>query len=383
MTEIHGYTAPGFEGVRDAFVANFDNGSEVGAAFAAYHRGQKVVDLWGGVADEATGRPWEEDTMILVFSTTKGATALCANRLAERGELDVEAPVATYWPEFAAAGKQDMPVSHLLSHQAGLAWIDGTMTLEEALAWEPVVERLAAETPKWEPGTATGYHAVTYGWLVGEVVKRISGKSLGTFFRDEVAGPLGADWYIGLPEELDHRVAPLIVMEAPTDEATKALMDQFTGPDTKLGKALSAPGGAFTDFGLFNSRAVRAAEIPAANGVADARSIARVYASIVGEVDGVRTLGADQLKQATTQRSSGPNIVLLDMDVQFGLGFMVPSTMIINPAGSFGHYGAGGSVGWADPDAELGFGYVMNRMDIGLAGDVRSTNLFNATYAAL
>jgi CubicO group peptidase (beta-lactamase class C family) len=383
MSEIQGYTAAGFEGVRDAFVANFDNGSEVGAAFSAYHRGQKVVDLWGGVADQASGSPWQEDTMILVFSTTKGATALCANRLAERGELDVEAAVSTYWLEFAAGGKEDLPVSHLLSHQAGLAWLDGSLTLDEALAWDPAVEMPAAEAPKWEPGTATGYHAVTYGWLVGEVVKRIGGKSLGTFFRDEVAGPLGADWYIGLPEELDHRVAPLIVMEAPTDEAMKALMDQFTGPDTKLGKALSAPGGAFSDISVFNSRAVRAAEIPAANGVADARSIARVYASMVGEVEGIRTLGADQLKQATTQRSSGPNIVLLDMDVQFGLGFMVPSTLIVNQPGSFGHYGAGGSAGWADPDAELGFGYVMNRMDIGLAGDMRSANLINATYASI
>ncbi len=163
MTEIQGYTAAGFEGVRDAFAANFDNGSEVGAAFSAYHRGQKVVDLWGGVADQETGAAWQEDTMILVFSTTKGATALCANRLAERGELDVEAPVSTYWPEFAAAGKEDLPVSYLLSHQAGLAWIDGTMSFEDALAWDPVVERLAAESPKWEPGTATGYHAVTYG----------------------------------------------------------------------------------------------------------------------------------------------------------------------------------------------------------------------------
>ncbi len=214
-------------------------------------------------------------------------------------------------------------------------------------------------------------------------MRRISGKSLGTFLRDEVTGPLDADWYVGLPEELDDRVAPLIVIEAPTDEAIKAMMEQFTGPDTNLGKALSAPGGAFSDISVFNSRAVRAAEIPAANGVADARSIARVYASMVGEVDGIRTLGADQLKQATTQRSSGPNIVLLDMDIQFGLGFMVPSTIIVNPAGSFGHYGAGGSAGWADPDAELAFGYVMNRMDIGLAGDMRSANLINATYASI
>jgi CubicO group peptidase (beta-lactamase class C family) len=383
MTEILGYTAAGFEGVRDAFAANIDNGSEVGAAFSAYHRGEKVVDLWGGIADPATGAPWLEDSMILVFSSTKGATALCAHLLAERGELDVEAPVAQYWPEFAAAGKQDMPVSYLLSHQAGLAWIDGTMTIEEALAWEPVVERLAAETPKWEPGTAQGYHAVTYGWLVGEVVKRISGKSLGTFFHDEVATPLGLDWYIGLPEAQDQRVVPLIVLEAPTDEALKAMMDQFTGPDTNLGKALGAPGGAFSDVSAFNTRAVRAAEIPAANGIADARSIAKMYASMVGEVDGVRILGADQVKQASTQRTTGPNIVLMDMDIQFGLGYMVPSTMIVNRPGSFGHYGAGGSVGWADPDAELGFGYVMNRMDLGLAGDLRSANLMNAVYAAI
>ena len=197
MTEIHGWTADGFEGVRDAFAGNFDNGSEVGAAFSAYHRGQKVVDLWGGVADQSTGRAWEEDSVVLVFSTTKGATAVCAHRLAQEGRLDVEAPVATYWPAFAAAGKQDMPVSYLLSHQAGLAWIDGTMTLDEALAWDPVVERLAAETPKWEPGTAHGYHATTYGWLVGEVVRQIDGRSLGTYFHDEVAGPLGLDFWIG------------------------------------------------------------------------------------------------------------------------------------------------------------------------------------------
>ena len=163
MTETHGWTAAGWEGVRDVFQANFDSGSEVGAAFSAYHRGEKVVDLWGGIADQDTGAPWNEDTLIPVFSTTKGATAICANKLAQEGKLDVEAPVVTYWPEFGQAGKETMPVSYLLSHQAGLAWSDGTMTLDEALAWEPVVERLAAETPKWEPGTAQGYHATTYG----------------------------------------------------------------------------------------------------------------------------------------------------------------------------------------------------------------------------
>ena len=383
MTEIQGWTAPGFEGVRDTFAANFDQHGEVGAAFSAYHHGEKVVDLWGGLADPATDAPWKEDTLILVFSTSKGATALCAHLLAERGELDLQAPVSRYWPEFAASGKGDMPVSYLLSHQAGLAWIDGTMTLDQALAWDPVIEALAGETPKWEPGTAHGYHATTYGWLVGEVVRRVSGKSVGTFFRDEVAEPLGLDWYIGLPEELEPRVAPLIAIQRPDDPEIAAVMDQFMGPETNLGKALGAPGGAFTDFEVFNSRAVRAAEIPAANSVADARSIAKMYAAMVGEVDGRRILGPEEMKLASTQVTSGPNLVLMGFDIQFGLGYMVPSSLIANRPGSFGHYGAGGSAGWADPEAELGFGYVMNRMDIGLAGDPRSANLFEAVYAAL
>jgi CubicO group peptidase (beta-lactamase class C family) len=383
MAEIHGWTADGFEGVRDAFAANFETANEVGAAFSAYHGGQKVVDIWGGVADQATGRHWDEDSVVLVFSTTKAPTAVCAHRLAEDGRLDVEAPVATYWPEFAAAGKDDLPVSYLLSHQAGLAWIDGTMTLEAALAWDPVVERLAAETPKWEPGTAQGYHATTYGWLVGEVVRRIDGRSLGNYFHDEVAAPLGLDFWIGTPESVEPRVAPLVTFELPTEGPARELMDQFMGPDTMLGKALTAPGGAFTDFSVFNSREVRAAEVPAANGVTDARSLARMYAALVGEVDGVRLLGPKQVELAATQRTSGPNVVLMDMDIQFGLGFMVPSTLMPAQPGSFGHFGAGGSVGWADPDAELAMGYVMNRMDMGLAGDLRSANLFAAVYASL
>jgi CubicO group peptidase (beta-lactamase class C family) len=383
MADIQGWTADGFEGVRDAFAANFETQSEVGAAFSAYHRGHKVVDLWGGVADQATGRPWEEDSVILVFSTTKGATAMAAHTLAQAGRLDVEAPVAEYWPEFAAAGKESMPVANLMTHQAGLAWVDEPMTLEEALAWDPVVERLAAESPKWEPGSAHGYHATTYGWLVGEVVRRISGRSLGTYFHDEIATPLDLDFWIGLPEEIEPRVASLITIDIPADGPARELMDQFMGPQTMLGKALSAPGGAFSDFSLFNTREVRAAEIPAANGVTDARSLARMYAAAVSDVDGVRILTPDQVKAATAQRTSGPNIVLMDMDIQFGLGFMVPSTLMPFEPGSFGHFGAGGSVGWADPDAELGMGYVMNRMDIGLAGDLRSANLMAAVYASL
>jgi CubicO group peptidase (beta-lactamase class C family) len=397
---LAGWVAPGFEEVRQAFESNFAQGLEVGAGFAAYHRGQKVVDLWGGVADPEADRPWEEDTLVLVFSTTKGATALCAHRLAQAGALDLEAPVARVWPEFAQGGKEGVTASDLLSHQAGLAWIDGpAMTLEEALSWEPVVAALAAQAPLWEPRTQHGYHATTYGWLVGEVVRRVSGQSVGRFFAQEAAGPLGLDFWIGLPPAEDHRAARLIPFSLPDlpgagggggqssgGDGFGALAD-LLGADSPLLKALGAPRGAFNDPEVWNRPDVRAAEIPAANGVTDARSLARLYAAMVGEVDGVRLLGTEQLARATTQRTSGPNTVLLGLDIQFGLGFMVPSSLITlgKAAGAtrgFGHFGAGGSVGWADPDAELAFGYVMNRMDLGLAGDLRSTNLIEATYRA-
>jgi CubicO group peptidase (beta-lactamase class C family) len=382
QASVHGTTAPGFEAVRDAFADNLESGRDVGAAFAAYHRGRKVVDLWGGMADPTTGRPWEEDSIVLVFSTTKGATALCANMLAERGALDVNAPVARYWPEFAQGGKAEIPVKFLLSHQAGLAWIDGEMGLEEALSWEPVVSALARQKPHWEPGERHGYHATTYGWLVGEVIRRITGTSVGTFFRGEIAEPLDLDFWIGLPEDEEPRVVPLIPFELPDGSDLMEAMDAFLGSDSAIGKALTAPGGALDDK-VWNLRAVRAAEVPAANGVTDARSVARMYASMIGETDGIRLLSPHQLKRATTQLTRGPNAVLFDLDIQFGLGFMVPSELIaLGGPSSFGHFGAGGSVGWADPDAGLAVGYVMNRMDLGLAGDVRSTNLFNAAYEA-
>ena len=396
MTETQGWTAPGWEGVKDVFQANFDNGSEVGAAFSAYHRGEKVVDLWGGIADQDTGAPWNEDTLIPVFSTTKGATAICANKLAQEGKLDVEAPVVTYWPEFGQAGKETMPVSYLLSHQAGLAWVDDPMTLEEALAWDPVIRALEKQAPGWEPGTKHGYHATTYGWLVGEVIKRIAGKSVGTYFNDEIATPLDLDFWIGLPESEESRVGKLISMIPkpsgdPNDPAAAEaaaqmaeMMNAFMGPDTMLGKALYAPGGALSDQDVWNTRAMHAAEVPAANGITDARSLARVYGACVSEVDGFRVLTADQVKAATVQRTTGPNFILMDMEVEFGLGFMLHAGIIpLGGPNSFGHFGAGGSVGWADPDVELGVGYVMNRMDIGLAGDTRSFNLMTACYGAI
>ena len=394
MSDPDGWTAPGFEGVRDVFVDNFDADREIGAGFAAYHRGEKVVDLWGGVADDESGTPWTESTLVPVFSTTKGMTAICANRLIQEGRLDPDAAVAEYWPEFAAGGKEAVTVTHLLSHQAGLAWVDGAMTLGDALAWDPVIEALEQQTPHWEPGTDHGYHAITYGWLVGEVIRRVDGRSVGTYLREEVADPLGLDCWIGLPAKEQHRVAKLSGMLAdgvdmasladPGDDPVLSAMAQILGPETELGRALFAPGGAFSEPGAWNSPKVHAAEVPAANGICDARSLARLYAACVSEVDGTRLLTPNQVATAVRQRTKGPNRVLMGLDVQFGLGFMVTSSII--PLGgprSFGHFGAGGSVGWADPDVELGFGYVMNKMDMGLAGDVRSSGLINACYAAI
>jgi CubicO group peptidase (beta-lactamase class C family) len=388
---IHGWTASGFEGVRDAFEKNFADGLEVGAAFSAYHRGKKVVDLWGGQFDPTSGKDWEEDTIALVYSTTKGATAICANRLAQEGRLDVNAPVATYWPEFAQAGKDAIPVDWLLSHRAGLAWVDAPLTLPEVLAWDPMIHALEAQTPVWEPGTQHGYHAVTYGYLVGEVIRRISGRSVGTYFREEVGDPLGLDFWIGLPAENESRVSPLTGGfsalggdgDSEMDPETAASLAALIGPDSMLGKALSG-GGAFANADDFNTPAVHAAEIPAAGGIGDARSIARMYAACVGEVDGIRLLTPEQIVDATTQRTEGPDVVILNLDLQFGLGFFVPSSLLqLGGPKSFGHFGMGGSMGWADPEAELGFGYVMNRMELGLAGDLRSYSLVNATYASL
>jgi CubicO group peptidase (beta-lactamase class C family) len=385
---IDGWTASGFENVREQFERNFADGLEVGAAFSAYHQGQKVVDLWGGIADETTERPWVEDTLVVVFSTTKGATAICAHQLVQDGRLDVDAPVTEYWPEFGPAGKQSIPVDYLLSHRAGLPWVDEKLTLEDALAWEPMIHALEQQAPVWEPGSTHGYHAVTFGYLVGEVIRRISGRSIGTNFRDEVAAPLGLDFYIGLPETLEPRVGRLvggIGGAAPSDADPEAIaaLAALMGPESKLGKALSA-GGAFADSECFNTRPVHAAEIPAAGGITDARSIARMYAACIGEVDGVRLLGDATVKEATIQRTEGPDTVLLDLDLQFGLGFFVPSSLIqLGGPRSFGHFGAGGSAGWVDPEAGLAFGYAMNKMDLGLAGDLRSYSLVNACYEAI
>jgi CubicO group peptidase (beta-lactamase class C family) len=380
---IGGQVEPGFEGVRGAFARNFEEHGEIGAGFSLHVDGRKVVDIWGGVADQETGREYGEDTLQLVFSTTKGATATCANRLAQEGLLDVDAPVVEYWPEFAQAGKERIPVRWLLCHKAGLPVTDKRLTLDEALRWDPAVDALAAQEPVWVPGSAHGYHAVTYGYLVGEVVRRISGKSLGTFFAEEVARPLGLEFWIGLPDEEQHRCAPLVRAPVPDDPETRELLAQFIGPDTLTGRALSAPGGAFSDPDVWNMPKVRAAEVPAANGVTNARSLSRMYAATIGEVDGVRLLTDEQVKAASERQTEGTDKVLF-FETAFGLGYMLTSAF--SPYGGpqgFGHAGAGGSLGFADPETGIAFGYVMNRMMQNLSGDPRTIGLINASYEAI
>ena len=388
MAQIGGEVAPGFEKAKDAFAANFDSHGDVGAAFSVYVRGEKVVDLWGGMADPASGRAYDEDTLQMVFSTTKGATAICANQLIEQGRLDPDAPVATYWPEFAQTGKEQIPVRQLLCHQAGLPVIDKALTLEDTLSWDPVIAALEVQEPIWEPGTQHGYHAVTYGYLVGEVVRRLTGQSLGAYFAEHVADPLDLEFWIGLPEEQYPRVAPLIGIELP-NENVREMARQILGPSTLLGRALSAPSGVFSDAdGMldvirWNEARVLAAEIPAANGVCTARSLAKMYAATIGEVDGVRVLGEEQRRRAVEPLTTGPDQVMF-FESKFGLGFMLSSAF--SPYGGpsgFGHAGAGGSVGFADPDVGVGFGYVMNQMTANLVGDPRTVGITEAVYEAV
>ena len=376
--DIGGWVEASFEPVIDAFAANFDERDEVGAALCVYVDGQPVVDLWGGLADRATGRPWTSETVVLVFSSTKGVTAVCANRLIEDGRLDPDATVASYWPEFAANGKSAITVGQVLSHQAGLPLVEGDYTLAETLAWHPMVESLARQAPIWEPGTKHGYHMRTYGWLTGELVRRVDGRTIGAYFLDEIAAPLGLDFWIGLPEASEPRVARVIPPERDLGELLRKL-----GGELLLADVFSNPSGLYGYNEMWNTREVRAAELPSSNGVGDARSLARLYASCIGEVDGVRTLHADTVAAATAERACGKDEVLM-IDSCFGLGFMLGASFgAANRPSAFGHAGAGGSLAFADPDARLGFGYVMNDLRFDPTGDPRSEELVRAVYRAL
>jgi len=375
---LRGFVAPGFGAVGDAFAANFDRYGDVGAACAIFVDGDPVVDLHGGFADRAQTRPWSQDTITLIFSATKGVTAVCIHLLAERGLVDLDAPVARYWPEFAADGKGAITLRWVLSHRAGLAAVDGELSLDEVLAWDPVVRAIAAQAPNWTPGTVHGYHARSYGWILGEVVRRVSGRSVGRFLRDEVAGPLGLDLQIGLAATELHRFAPVI----PPAAGLASLLG-LLGADSLTARVMTGPSALFSYDEMWNRPDLLAAEMPSSNGVGNARSLAALYAALIGEVGGRRLLSEATVEAATTEQASGPDRVLF-LPSRYALGFMLPPSL---EAGcgprAFGHPGAGGSLGFADPETGLSFGYVTTRMRFDATGDPRARGLVEAVYRSL
>lgn len=375
---VNGELDSRFTPVADAFAQNFSKFGEIGAACAVYHRGKKLVDLWGGLADNTTGRPWTRDSVVLQFSAAKGVTATCINRLAERELLDLDAPIAEYWPEFGCNGKEAITARMVLSHRAGLAAVDGELTLEQVLRWDPVVDAIAKQAPNWEPDSAHGYHARSYGWILGELVRRVTDRSIGQYLAQEIAAPLGLRYWIGVPErELEH--CARLIPPGMTADSIAALL----GANELTKRVMSGPSGLFGYNEMWNRPEILAAEMPSSNGVGDARSLARLYAALLNELDGVRLLGTEQLRRACKTQSRGPDKVIFH-DTAFGLGYSL-QPMVAPGAGpnSFGHPGAGGAVGFADPDANLAFAYVTNTMHFNIEGDPRSIGLVNAVYDCL
>jgi CubicO group peptidase (beta-lactamase class C family) len=393
MGIVEGICDPRFASLRDIFEKSFADGEEIGAAISFVLDGKLVVDLWGGHRDQERTQPWTHDTIVNTYSTTKGMTAICAHQLVERGLLDVDAPVAKYWPEFAAKDKGAIPVRWLLSHQAGLPAIRRPLPTEAMYDWSAMTSALAEQEPWWVPGTRHGYHALTFGHLVGEVIRRASGKTVGTWFRENVAGPLGADYHIGFGPELDARTSDLFGSLAPPAPEKGGpqipgplgdFLRDMTDPTTMAGAAFNNPPARYD---RVNTREWRAAEIPAANGHGTATALARIYGTLArgGTLDGVPLLAPASIDRARTEQAAGPDAVLGGLPMRFGLGFMLRSDfMPISPnPGAFGHPGAGGSIGMADPDAKVGFGYVMNKMKMGLVGGPGAFAVLKEFYAKL
>jgi len=386
QVKIEGEVDKRFENVRKAFAENFEKRGELGAAVAMLIDGRPVVDLWGGYFDKAKSRPWNRDTLVNVYSTTKGMTATCAHRLIDQGKLDPDEPVSRYWPEFAQAGKKDLPVRYLLSHRAGLPAIRKVLTEEALFDWDTMATALAEQEPWWQPGTKHGYHALTIGWLVGEVIRRITGKGLGRYFREEIAEPLKLDCHIGLDAAHDSRVSNLLPSPPPGPDEPNLFVDAMKEPEGATAKAFLNPP-VLTKPDLVNTRSWRGAELGAANAHTTARSLAVVYGALArgGEVDHYRIVRPEALERFYAEQSYGPDQVLMQMPTRFSMGFMLsqPDAMFGPNRKAFGHPGAGGSLGFADPQAKVGFGYTMNQMANGLLIDARAAALIDAFYAAL
>jgi CubicO group peptidase (beta-lactamase class C family) len=387
---VSGWYLPRFRRVRDEFVRNFAERGEVGAAVSVTLLGVPVVDLWGGTADPTTGAPWERDTLVHVWSCTKGATALCAHMLASRGLLDLDARVADYWPEFGQNGKEATTVAQLMSHQAGVPAIRAPLPAGALFDWDFMTEALAAEAPFWAPGSRHGYHALTFGFLVGELVRRIDGRSLATFFREEVAEPYGIDFHMTLPASLDARVAPVIPADPPAPPFSSFLLAALTDP-TSIAALVLFNNGGYLNPGVADTREAREAEIGATGGITTARGLAKLYATLLGR------RRSQLVNDASFARMGRVNSAGLDqmglIPSRFTLGYTKSMDGRRQPPGdqdtgilsedAFGHSGFGGSIGFVDPGAGLSFGYVMNRQGPGTLLNPRGQSLIDATYRAL
>ena len=385
---IDGIVKPGFERVAEAFEMNFAAGGEDGASVCLTQGGETVVDLWGG--------SFERDTVSIVFSATKGATALCAHVLASRGKLDLEAPVVELWPEFGQHGKERVTTRMMLDHSSAVPALRAKVEGAAIYDWDHMTGRLAAEEPFWAPGTRNGYHGMTFGWTVGEMVCRASGKSLGAFFRDEIARPLGLDFWIGLPAEIEPRVAPVIAYRYKREEAVTPFMLDLAADKQSIPALFFFNGGAWAKGGA-NTRAGHAAEIGAANGVTNARGLAGMYAPLAQ--GGGTLVDAATLSRMGEVSMATHDDATLRIPTRFAMGFMKsmdnrrraigPKVFgedvdsVIMGSAAFGHVGAGGSLGFADPVAGLSFGYTMNRMGPGLLMNARGQALVDAAYLSL
>jgi CubicO group peptidase (beta-lactamase class C family) len=374
---IDGYADEGYGRVADVFAEGFASRGEVGAAVAVYVGGRRVVDLWGGVADTRSGRAWTGDTPVPVFSCTKGLLAICAYLLVQQGRLDLDVPVVRYWPEFGHGAKAGIPVRWLLAHRAGLPALDRDLTLDEVLAWQPVIEAIETQAPLWPPGTAHCYHSMTYGWLVGEVIRRITGATPGEYFRRVVGTPLGVSTWIGLPASYQESVAwvrppPPSEAVSPVAERARTMGGAFPFPTDSSGVV------------SFNDPRLQLGEIPGAGGISTAAGLARVYAGCVCEIDGPRLLTRASVDDAVVVRSHGQQLFAgPDAGHRWGTGFMLGSPPIRPMLGkrSFGHDGAGGHLAFADDEHQVGFGYVTNTM--GGPDDDRANQLTSAVQHCL
>jgi CubicO group peptidase (beta-lactamase class C family) len=386
---VEGRYDPRFEPVVATFLDNFAARQEIGASAALSVGGETLVDVWGGLAEPETQRPWLKDTVSIVFSCTKGATALCAHILASQKALDLEAPVASIWPEFATAGKEQATIRMMLDHSVGVPVLREPAKPDCLMDWDYMTERLAAQEPFWQPGTRNGYHAMTFGFTVGEIVRRVAGQSLGRFFQEQVADKLGLDFWIGLPEAIDPRVAPMI-LNAVAPPAAPSLFFQtlMSDPNSIPARMVFNAGTWFTTD--LNTRRGRAAEIGAASGITHARGLKGMYEPLANGGGGL--VDADTLSRMEEVAVATHMDATLLLPTRFALGFMKSmDNRKRRPGGdsavlgrrAFGHVGAGGSIGFADPECGLSFGYTMNRMGPGIMLNERGQSLVDAAYRCL